>query len=78
MYVYILYSASLGRYYTGLSRFRQKRLRQHLKGQTSWTSRADDWIEVWFTVDGVNDFGAGPASEIHTGKRMRSPGKGKA
>ncbi len=47
MNVYILHSQSLGMFYTGISKFRQKRHRQHLKGQTAWTSRANDWIEVW-------------------------------
>ncbi len=46
-YVYIQYSAALDRYYTGLSRYVGKRKRQHLKGQTYWTSGADDWQERW-------------------------------
>ena len=49
MYVYILYSPSLNRFYTGLSKFHQKRHRQHRKGQTAWTSRASDWREIWIT-----------------------------
>ena len=45
--VYILYSSKLDRYYVGISKFRAKRHRQHLKGQTYWTSRADDWREIF-------------------------------
>jgi putative endonuclease len=48
-YVYILYSPSLDKFYTGMSKFSVKRKRQHVKGQSSWTSKADDWIEVWKT-----------------------------
>ena len=48
-YVYILYSESLNRFYTGFSKFHAKRRRQHVKGQSKWTSQADDWGEVWFT-----------------------------
>jgi putative endonuclease len=46
-YVYILYSAKLDRFYTGMSKFSAKRLRQHNHGQTRWTSQANDWQEVW-------------------------------
>jgi putative endonuclease len=46
-YTYIQYSPSLQKYYTGISKFKDKRLRQHNKGQTSWTSQADDWIKIW-------------------------------
>jgi putative endonuclease len=44
-WLYILYSASLNCYYTGISRFKPKRMRQHNRGQGYWTSRADDWVE---------------------------------
>ena len=47
-YVYILYSESLGKYYVGYSKFRAKRLRQHLGGQSDWTKRAQDWKEVFY------------------------------
>jgi putative endonuclease len=46
-FVYILWSASLKRYYTGFSQYRFKRQRQHRKGQSNWSHRADDWEEVW-------------------------------
>jgi putative endonuclease len=49
MYVYVLHSAKLGRFYAGISTFRDKRVRQHRKGQSLWTSRADDWREIWVT-----------------------------
>ena len=49
-YVYILYSESLGKHYIGFSKFRTKRLRQHLGGQSRWTSRAQDWKEVFHQV----------------------------
>ena len=46
-YVYILYSPSLDKFYTGMSKFTSKRLRQHRNGESSWTSRASDWIDIW-------------------------------
>ena len=49
MYVYILYSKTLDKFYAGISAFKQKRLRQHRNGQTRWTSRADDGVELWAT-----------------------------
>lgn len=30
-----------------MSKFTDKRERQHRKGQTRWTSLADDWQTVW-------------------------------
>ena len=48
-HVYVLYSPSLDRFYTGMSKFTAKRERQHRKGQSHWTSRADDWQQVWLT-----------------------------
>ena len=48
-HVYILYSPSLDRYYTGMSKFTAKRERQHRKGQSPWTSSANDWEIVWRT-----------------------------
>ena len=49
MHVYVLHSASLNRYYTGISRNRYRRVKQHRQGVSKWTSRADDW-EVVFTT----------------------------
>ena len=46
-YVHILYSPSLDRFCTGMSRFSAKRERQHRKGQSNWTSQADDWQTAW-------------------------------
>jgi putative endonuclease len=45
--VYVLYCPSLDRFCTGMSKFTAKRERQHRKGQTQWTSQADDWQQVW-------------------------------
>ncbi|MDD2519382.1 MAG: GIY-YIG nuclease family protein, partial [Kiritimatiellae bacterium] len=45
--VYILYSATLDQFYAGLSRHPQHRLKQHLRGQSPWTSRAGDWVMVY-------------------------------
>ena len=42
--VYILYSAKLNQYYTGLSGNPQRRLQQHNRGASAWTSRAGDWV----------------------------------
>jgi putative endonuclease len=48
-YVYVLYSPSLDRFYTGMSKYTAKRERQHCKGQTRWASQADDRQQVWMT-----------------------------
>jgi putative endonuclease len=45
--VYILFSAALDRYYTGMSKRAPHRLSEHLRGQTKWTSQADDWVKVF-------------------------------
>jgi putative endonuclease len=47
MYVYILYSDALDRYYIGQSMYRSKRIRQHRREKKHWTRRADDWREVF-------------------------------
>ena len=47
--VCIVYSETLGKHYTGISKFRDKRTRQHLRGQTRWSWRASDWTEIWHT-----------------------------
>ena len=48
LFVYILYSDSLQMYYTGFSKYRYKRQRQHRgRKSASWTLRADDWLEVF-------------------------------
>ena len=49
-YVYILYSKTLKRFYTGFSQFRFKRQRQHRRGESFWTSQVDDWEEVYCEV----------------------------
>jgi putative endonuclease len=53
--VYILYSCSLKKYYTGFSGFPGKRERQHRSGQTYWTSRANDWEQVWSQAVGSRE-----------------------
>lgn len=30
-----------------MSKFSEKRKRQHVKGQSHWTSRVNDWQEIW-------------------------------
>ena len=45
--VYILYSAELDQFYTGLSMHPQRRLRQHRRGTSAWTRRAADWVQVY-------------------------------
>jgi putative endonuclease len=46
-WVYILHSAKLDKFYVGISEHVKKRLRQHQHGVSTWTSRADDWVEVF-------------------------------
>ena len=46
-HVYILYSAQLGRFYTGHSKYHWKRQRQHRAKNTHWTGQANDWREVY-------------------------------
>ncbi|MEI6972462.1 MAG: GIY-YIG nuclease family protein [bacterium] len=50
MYVYILYSDSLKRFYTGFSEFHWKRQRQHKQKHRGWTNQAHDWKEQFCTV----------------------------
>ena len=45
-YVYVLYSRTLGRFYTGLSRSPDGRLADHRGQKAGWTSQVDDWEEV--------------------------------
>jgi putative endonuclease len=47
MYVYILHSESLSRYYTGQSMYHGKRRREHLREKKHWTSQTHDWKEVF-------------------------------
>jgi putative endonuclease len=42
-YVYIIYSLKLNRYYVGYTEDLDKRLYQHNKGFSSFTSKANDW-----------------------------------
>ena len=47
---------SADRYYVGISTRKLRRKREHLRGQSRWTSRAKDWREVWSTqVAAVRD-----------------------
>jgi len=55
MKVYILYSESLDRYYTGFSLHPEKRLRQHRAEKGHWTSRAPDWKIVWSQKTSTTD-----------------------
>ena len=45
--VYILYSKELDRYYVGMTTHTYLRYKQHLRGQSVWTSRATDWVCVY-------------------------------
>jgi len=47
MHVYVLHSGKLDRYYVGIAKSVRDRLKQHLRGQSHWTSRADDWGVVF-------------------------------
>ncbi len=49
MHVYILHSASLDRHYVGMGKNAYRRSKQHVRGQSKWTSRADDWELTWQT-----------------------------
>ncbi len=46
MYVYILHSALLGQYYVGSTASVTRRVKQHRRGGSRWSSRADDWRVV--------------------------------
>ena len=50
VYVYILYSASLDRFYVGILKHLARRLKQHLRGRSKWTARAHDWQHVFHTT----------------------------
>ena len=45
-YVYILYSKSIDRYYTGVTYSPELRLARHLSKLSRFTKQADDWILV--------------------------------
>ena len=45
--VYILFSPSLKRHYVGFSSHHARRLRQHRREHSGWSSLAEDWIEIW-------------------------------
>ena len=47
LWVYILYSPSLDRYYTGFSSSPDLRLNQHHCARHGWTSRTADWQTVY-------------------------------
>jgi putative endonuclease len=51
-FVYILYSPSLNRYYTGETAFPDERLNGHNEGkyQSSYTKRASDW-ELYLLIN---------------------------
>ena len=55
-WVYILYSIKLKRYYIGFSIDPNRRLEQHRRSNNGWTSRTDDWQEVYRTA--VEDEGS--------------------
>ncbi|HJO94985.1 MAG TPA: hypothetical protein QF753_16425, partial [Victivallales bacterium] len=40
-----LYSTTINKFYSGISKFSEKRKRQHNKGQTYYTSKTKDWVE---------------------------------
>ena len=69
--VYILYSASLDRFYRGSCRNLEERLRQHREKvfPESFTAKADDWVLFW-SMDGLPYAGA-RALENHL-KKMRN------
>ena len=47
-HIYILYSDSLEKFYTGQSKYSQKRARQHRQpSRKSWAGQAQDWQEVF-------------------------------
>jgi len=47
VFVYILHSVSLGRYYIGMSINPLHRLKEHRRGQTFATRGASDWVKVY-------------------------------
>ncbi|MBO6535494.1 MAG: GIY-YIG nuclease family protein [Balneolaceae bacterium] len=47
VYVYILYSESKAKYYTGYSEDTKKRLIQHNLGETRSTKSGIPWVQVW-------------------------------
>ena len=50
VYVYILYSKKLDRYYTGLSSKPYARLKQHLRGESHWSSQTSDWKQIFLRL----------------------------
>jgi putative endonuclease len=46
-HAYILWSASLDRYYAGIAEDLDQRLQRHQRGEMRATSRTSDWKVVW-------------------------------
>ena len=46
-HVYILWSASIGRYYVGSTSNLAERFLQHNRGQSKFTSKGKPWILLW-------------------------------
>ncbi|MCH6235168.1 GIY-YIG nuclease family protein [Cognataquiflexum rubidum] len=72
-FVYILYSKSLGRFYTGLTTLSiEERLENHIHkkyGNLNFTQKAEDW-EMFHFIQ-CNDFSQARKIEIHI-KKMKS------
>ncbi|MBU0707304.1 GIY-YIG nuclease family protein [Patescibacteria group bacterium] len=49
-YVYILYSVKLSKKYIGRTNNLRRRVHDHIKGKTSFTSSAKDWKLVYYEV----------------------------
>jgi putative endonuclease len=47
-HVYVLRSQSLDRFYIGFSEDLDKRFVEHMRGATQTTSRAEDWVLVYY------------------------------
>ena len=47
-YVYVIYSNKLDKYYIGQTNDLKRRIAEHLDGKSTYTSRSDDWILVYY------------------------------
>lgn len=53
--VYILYSKKLDRFYVGFTSNLENRIKQHNKGESSYTSQGIPWIILWATSKEVRE-----------------------
>ena len=70
-FVYIIYSASLNKFYVGYTSDLEKRLSEHNSGISDFTSKASDWIIKYFEVYPSREFAIRREKEIKKKKSRK-------